>query len=54
MAAGLPGETGAALLAAARKAFTEAVVLTAAVSTVLVIAAAIVTAMVFRDVRSAA
>jgi hypothetical protein len=41
-----------ALLAAAREAFTEAVVLTATVSAVLVIVAAIVTAIVLRDAGS--
>ena len=52
MAASLPERTGAALLAAARDAFTDAVVLTATVSAALVIGAAIVTAILLRDVRS--
>jgi DHA2 family multidrug resistance protein-like MFS transporter len=51
IAASLPERTGAALLATAREAFTDAVVLTATVSAVLVVAAAIVTAVVLRDVR---
>jgi DHA2 family multidrug resistance protein-like MFS transporter len=52
IATSLPERTGAALLAAAREAFTDAVVLTATVSAVLVIAAALVTAVGLRDVRS--
>jgi len=52
IAASLPERTGAALLAAARDAFTDAVVLTATVSAALVIAAALVTAVGLRDVRS--
>ena len=52
IAASLPERTGAALLAAARDAFTDAVVLTATVSAALVIGAAIVTAILLRDVRS--
>jgi MFS transporter, DHA2 family, multidrug resistance protein len=52
IATSLPEQTGAALLAAAREAFTDAVVLTATVSAVLVIAAALVTAVGLRDVRS--
>jgi MFS transporter, DHA2 family, multidrug resistance protein len=49
MAASLPG---AALLAAARDALTDAVVLTATISAALVIGAAIVTAILLRDVHS--
>jgi DHA2 family multidrug resistance protein-like MFS transporter len=52
IAASLPERMGAALLAAARDAFTDAVVLTATVSAALVIGAAIVTAILLRDVRS--
>ena len=52
IAASLPERTGAALLAVAREAFTDAVVLTATVSAVLVIAAALVTAVGLHDVRS--
>ena len=52
IAASLPERTGAALLAVARGAFTDAVVLTATVSAVLVIAAALVTAVGLHDVRS--
>jgi MFS transporter, DHA2 family, multidrug resistance protein len=52
IAASLPERTGGALLAAAREAFTDAVVLTAVVSAALVIVAAIVTAVVLSDVRS--
>jgi MFS transporter, DHA2 family, multidrug resistance protein len=52
IAATLPERTGAALLAAAREAFTDAVVLTATVSAALVIVAAIVTAVALSDVRS--
>jgi DHA2 family multidrug resistance protein-like MFS transporter len=52
IAASLPARTGAALLAAAREAFTDAVVLTATVSAALVVIAAIMTAVVLRDVRS--
>jgi MFS transporter, DHA2 family, multidrug resistance protein len=52
VAASLPGPTSAALLEAARAAFTEAVVLTAAVSAALVIVAAIVTAVVLRNAGS--
>lgn len=52
VAASLPERTGATLLAAAREAFTDAVVLTATVSAALVIVAAIVTAVVLRDVRA--
>jgi MFS transporter, DHA2 family, multidrug resistance protein len=52
IAASLPERTGAALLAAAREAFTDAVVLTANLSAVLVIVAAIVTAVGLRDVRT--
>jgi DHA2 family multidrug resistance protein-like MFS transporter len=52
VAASLPDRTGAALLEAARKAFTEAVVLTAAASAGLVIVAAIVTAVALRDAGS--
>ena len=44
--------TGAALLAAAREAFTDAVVLTATISAALVIGAAIVTAILLPEVRS--
>ena len=52
IAASLPERTGAALLAIAREAFTDAVVLTATVSAVLVTAAALVTAVGLHDVRS--
>jgi DHA2 family multidrug resistance protein-like MFS transporter len=52
IAASLPERTGAALLSAAREAFTDAVVLTATLSAALVIGAAIVTATLLRDVRS--
>ena len=52
IAASLPERTGAALLAVAREAFTDAVVVTATVSAVLVIAAALVTAVGLHDVRS--
>jgi MFS transporter, DHA2 family, multidrug resistance protein len=52
IAGSLPERTGAALLGAAREAFTEAVVLTATMSAALVIGAAIVTATLLRDVRS--
>jgi MFS transporter, DHA2 family, multidrug resistance protein len=52
IAATLPERIGVALLAAAREAFTDAVVLTATVSATLVIVAATVTATVLRDVRS--
>ena len=52
MAATLPERIGVALLAAAREAFTDAVVLTATMSATLVIVAATVTATVLRDVRS--
>ena len=52
IAASLPERTGAALLAAAREAFTDAVVVTATVSAVLVIAAALVTGVGLRDVHS--
>ena len=52
IAASLPERTGAALLAVARGAFTDGVVLTAAVSAVLVIVAAIVTAVGLRAVGS--
>ena len=52
IAASLPERTGAALLAVAREAFTDAVVLTATVSAVLAIAAALVTAVRLHDVRS--
>jgi DHA2 family multidrug resistance protein-like MFS transporter len=54
IAASLPEQTGAALLASARQAFTDAVVLTAVVNAALVIVAAIVTAVVLRDVGSQA
>jgi MFS transporter, DHA2 family, multidrug resistance protein len=49
MAGNLPPQTGAALFEAARQAFTEAVVVTAAVSAALVVTAAIVTAVALRD-----
>jgi MFS transporter, DHA2 family, multidrug resistance protein len=52
IAASLPERTGVALLAAARDAFTDAVVLAATVSSILVITAAIVTAVVPHGVRS--
>jgi DHA2 family multidrug resistance protein-like MFS transporter len=52
IAASLPEHTGAALLAAGREAFTDAVVLIATVSTLLVVVAAIVTAVGLRDVRT--
>ena len=51
IAASLPERTGVALLAAARAAFTDAVVLTATLSAALVVVAAIVTTVVLRDVR---
>jgi DHA2 family multidrug resistance protein-like MFS transporter len=51
LAASLPERAGATLLAAAREAFTDAVVLTATVSAALVVVAALVTAVVLRDVR---
>jgi MFS transporter, DHA2 family, multidrug resistance protein len=51
-AADLSGETGAALLGAAREAFTEAVVLTAGLSAALALAAAIVTAALLRNAGS--
>jgi MFS transporter, DHA2 family, multidrug resistance protein len=50
MAGSLPAQVGAALIEAARGAFTEAVVVTAALSAVLAVAAAIVTATLLRDV----
>ncbi|MGH9381114.1 MAG: MFS transporter [Thermoanaerobaculia bacterium] len=53
-AANLPDRTGAALLAVAREAFTEAVVLTATVSAALVVVAAVVTALVLRGAGSRA
>ena len=49
IAGSLPAQAGAALLEAARGAFTEAVVLTAWVSAALAVAAAIVTATVLRE-----
>jgi DHA2 family multidrug resistance protein-like MFS transporter len=49
MAASLPAQPGAVLLEAARHAFTEAVVLTAAFSTLLALGAAIATVVVLRD-----
>ncbi len=49
VAAGLSESTGAALLQAARAAFTEAVILTAIVSAALVVVAGIVAATVLRD-----
>jgi DHA2 family multidrug resistance protein-like MFS transporter len=52
IAASLPEQTGAPLLAAARDAFTDAVVLTAMVSGALVVAAAIATAVVLSNERS--
>jgi MFS transporter, DHA2 family, multidrug resistance protein len=52
IAASLPEHTGAALLAAGRDAFTNAVVLTATVSALLVLVAAIVTAVGLGDVRT--
>ena len=52
VAASLSERTGAALLEAARAAFTEAVVLTAMVSAALAIAAAIVTAAMLRAAGS--
>jgi DHA2 family multidrug resistance protein-like MFS transporter len=52
LAARLPEQTGVVLLAAAREALTDAVVLTATVSAALVIAAAIVTAVMLRDVHT--
>jgi MFS transporter, DHA2 family, multidrug resistance protein len=52
VAAGLSERTGAALLQAARAAFTEAVVLTAMVSAALAIAAAIITATMLRAAGS--
>jgi DHA2 family multidrug resistance protein-like MFS transporter len=52
IAASLPERTGVPLLEAARGAFTDAVVLTATVSSILVIAAAIVTAVGPHGVRS--
>ena len=54
MADGLPQEMGTALADAARGAFTDAVVLTASVSAVLALAAAIATATLLRDVDSRA
>jgi DHA2 family multidrug resistance protein-like MFS transporter len=50
MSASLPGQTGAALLEAAREACTAAVILTAALSAALALAAAIVTATLLCDV----
>ena len=51
IAASSPGQAGALLLAASREAFTDAVVLTSTVSAALVLIAAIVTAVVLRDVH---
>ncbi len=49
IAGSLPPQTGAALFDAARQAFTDAVVVTAAVSAALALTAAIVTAVALRD-----
>jgi hypothetical protein len=50
IASGLPGQIGSVLLEVARAAFTQAMVLTSAVSVALAIIAAIVVGMLLRDV----
>jgi DHA2 family multidrug resistance protein-like MFS transporter len=52
MAPDLPGQTGGALLEAARAAFTEGVFFTAAVSAALAVVGAIVTATLLRRVSA--
>jgi hypothetical protein len=52
MAAQLPAGTGVALLETARAAFRDAVVLAAAVSAVLAVTAAILTATLLRNMGS--